>query len=89
MKKYIKSNDEVSSVWTAIPEKYHPYISEVQVNHPYSQYQQKDVTTSVGGWITTDRPHPCPWRRSRARPTSRRDTTTLLPSWTRACMHGD
>ena len=45
MKKYIKSNDEVSSVWAAIPEKYHPYISEVQINHPYSQYQQKDVTT--------------------------------------------
>ena len=45
MKKYIKSSDEVTSVWDAIPEQYHPYISEVQVNHPYSQYQQKEVTT--------------------------------------------
>ena len=35
MKRYVKSNDEIASVWDAIPEQYLPYISEVQVNHPY------------------------------------------------------
>lgn len=46
MKRYVKATtDETTEVWAAIPEKYHPYIDEVQVGHPYSQYQHKEVTT--------------------------------------------
>ncbi len=46
MKRYVKSTtDETSAVWEAIPEKYHPYIDKVQVNHPFSMYQRKEVTT--------------------------------------------
>lgn len=46
MKRYISATtDETAEVWAAIPEKYHPCISEVQVNHPFSMYQRKEVTT--------------------------------------------
>lgn len=46
MKRYIRATtDETVVVWETIPEKYHPYISEVQVNHPFSMYQRKEVTT--------------------------------------------
>lgn len=46
MKRYISATtDETAEVWAAIPEKYHSCISEVQVNHPFSMYQRKEVTT--------------------------------------------
>lgn len=46
MKRYVRATtDETTEVWAAIPEKYHSYISEVQVNHPFSMYQRKEVTT--------------------------------------------
>lgn len=54
MKRYIRAtNDETSGVWDIIPKKYHPYILEVQVNHPYSQYQHKEVTT-YSAYFTDD-----------------------------------
>ena len=55
MKRYIKSStdNEVSGVWDAIPEKYQPYIDEIRVDHPYSQYQHKTVTT-YSAFFTND-----------------------------------
>lgn len=54
MKRYIRATtDETAEVWAAIPEKYHPYISEVQVNHPFSMYQRKEVTT-YSAYFTND-----------------------------------
>jgi len=54
MKRYIRAtDDEILEVWDIIPEKYYPYISEVQVNNPYSQYQNKKVTT-YSAYFTDD-----------------------------------
>lgn len=48
MKRYIKSSDTTvitDDIWVAIPEKYHPYIEDIQIVPQYSIYRKQEVTT--------------------------------------------
>ena len=47
MKKYIRATSQydVDTVWASIPDKYIPYIDDIEIHPQYSVYRNKEVIT--------------------------------------------